>query len=282
MGVYPIDGQSTNTAYKIDGTRLAQAYDIGKNPLISTKQRFNVMTYNVQWFTGINSQVSMQQKILSNNNPDIIGLQELTQNGIIPSVGKTVLSEYTTILSNHNNYLGISSRLPLYDTVVTDFVNQDPYDMSQLNETRAYIKTYFDFNGKRICFINSHLCLTTSYIYLQMKELFDIAEEEEYVIITADFNTSFQLFSSLRYINTYKQFVDAGYNLVNNSPTSGITKTYSDSATATSLSQFISNTDSIIVSGNIDIEHTNFDTTKLQYLNGDSIDHIAVAATLLI
>lgn len=284
MAVYNITGESLNNVYDVDGISLSQAYDISGNPLITAPQPITVMSYNVQWFTGINSQTVMQQKIINDNKPSIIGMQELSQNGSIPTVGNTVLSEYgTKILSNHKNYLGIASKLRLYDTVVADFVNQDPEDISRYGETRAYMKTYFDFNGKKVCLINTHLAvITASYIYAQMNEVFSLAEGEDYVIITGDFNTWFSAFTSDVYENTFKQFVDAGYKMVNNSPNSGITNTYSNLTDVTSLSDMRSNPDSIIVSGNIGIDARVFDTTKFSYLNGDVIDHIPVVATLLI
>lgn len=286
MSIYDIDGVAQDYAYLFNGSTLVQAYDIYGNPLLGppVKMPLNVMSYNVQWFSGINSQTAMQQKILNDNQPSIISLQELTQNGTIPAVGATVLSDYSTkILSNHKNYLGVVSKLPLYNTISADFVNQDPEDMSRYGETRAYIKTYFNFNGKKICLINSHLAVVTrSYIYAQMSELFELAQAEESVIIAADFNTNFSNFDGEYYTNTFKPFIDAGYKAVNNSPLSGITKTFCGNATAASLADFSSNPDSIIVSSNIDIDNVVFDTTKLQYLNGDKIDHIAVCATLLI
>lgn len=284
MSVFNVLGSPTDVAYAVGGTTLSQAYDIDRNPLLGTRLPLNVMTYNVQWFTRINSQTAMQRSIIDRYTPSIIGMQEFSLDGNIPAIGQQVLSDYSTIvLSNHVNYLGIASKLPLTGTTSTDFVNQDPEDMSRYGETRAYMKTYFTFNGKRICFINTHLAvITASYIYAQMAEVFAIAEQEEYVIITADFNTNFSSFSGVTYQNTFKQFVDAGYNLVNNAPDVGITNTYSSSATATSLSQLTSNPDSIIVSHNIGIANRYFDTTKFSYLDGNPIDHIAVAATLMI
>lgn len=284
MSVFNVLGSPTDVAYAVSGNTLSQAYDIDRNPLLGTRLPLNVMTYNVQWFTRINSQTAMQRSIIDRYTPSIIGMQEFSLDGNIPAIGQEVLSDYSTIvLSNHVNYLGIASKLPLTGTTSTDFVNQDPEDMSRYGETRAYMKTYFTFNGKRICFINTHLAvITASYIYAQMAELFALAEQEDYVIITADFNTNFSSFDGATYRNTFKQFVDAGYNLVNNSPAVGITKTYSSSATASSLSELMSNPDSIIVSSNIDIESRDFDTTKFNYLDGNPIDHIAVAATLLI
>lgn len=284
MSVFNVSGSPTDVAYAVSGNMLSQAYDIDRNPLLGTRLPLNVMTYNVQWFTRINGQTAMQQNIIDTYKPSIIGLQELSTDGTIPAVGQTVLSGYgTKVMSNHKNYLGIASKIALSGTTSTDFTNQDPEDMSRYGETRAYMKTYFTFNGKRVCLINTHLAvITASYIYAQMAEVFALAEQEEYVIITADFNTSFSSFDSAMYLNTFKQFVDAGYNLVNNSPAVGITKTYSSSATATSLSELMSNPDSIIVSHNIGIESRVFDTTKFSYLDGNPIDHIAVIATLLI
>ena len=292
MSAYNIDGVEIFSANQLDGYQLQQAYDINGHPLFQsepptppepTKQPLTVMSYNVQWFTGINSQTDMQQQIISTYNPSVIGLQELTTSGTIPTVGQNVLSGYTyKQLSNHKNYLGVASKLALYDTTIADFNAQDPDDMTQYNETRAYIKTYFDFNGNKICLINTHLALANSYIYSQFNEIFNIAEQEDYVIITGDFNTAFTAFTDDIYINTFKKFVDAGYNIANNSPDVGITNTYSGRTDATELSDLRTNPDSIIVSGNISIDSVVFDTIKLNHLNGNAIDHIAVVANLLI
>lgn len=292
MSIYNINGTEIFSAHNYSGTLLNQAYDINDNPLFGgdppipsepVKQSITIMSYNVQWFTGINSQTVMQQNIINTYNPSIIGLQELTTDGVIPAVGRSVLANYPyTQLSNHKNYLGIASKLPLYNITIADFVSQDPDDMTRFNETRAYIKAYFDFNGKQICLINTHLALTRSYIYNQINEIFNLAENEEYVIITGDFNTGFSSFSTEFYENTFKQFVDAGYNLVNNSPDVGITNTYSGSKTVSSLAEMSTNPDSIIVSGNIEVEERIFDTIKFTYLNGDIFDHLAVIAKLLI
>lgn len=284
MAIYDKNGNPISGAFDVAGETLGQVYDIEKNPLIDGKMSLKVMTYNAQWFTKINAQAAMQAAIINKYDADIIGFQEFSQDGIVPEVGQGVLTRYDDIrLSNHMNYLGIASKIDLYNVTSTDFVNQDPEDISRYGETRAYMKAYFDFNDKTICFINTHLAvITPSYIYAQMGELFDLAEDEEYVIITADFNTSFSSFSSETYLNTFKQFVDGGYNLANNSPAAGITNTFSSLTTAASLADLKTNPDSIITSANIDIKNRTFDTIKLDYLDGNPIDHIAVAANLLI
>lgn len=288
MSGYTKDGIEIFHAYDINGNYLSQAYDINGNEIFHNeipegKERLSVMSYNVQWFTNINSQLNMQREILNKNEPVIIGCQELSQDGTMPLIGQTLFSDYPVkLLSNHKNYLGCISMLDLYDTVIADYQNQDPEDMSQYGETRSYIKTYFNFNCKRICWINTHLSYRTNYTYTQMSEILELISNEEYFIITADFNTNFTSFTSDYYNNTYKKFLDAGCKLINSIPSTGITKTYTASTYAELLSQFSSNPDNIIVSSNIDIYSINFDITKLFYLDGHSIDHIAVNAVLLI
>lgn len=282
MAIYDINGNNLTEAYAPNGISLNSAYD--KNGNIVFTSRLTVMTYNVQWFTRINSQQAMQQKIISDYDADIIGVQELSQNGVIPSLGQLVFADYQyQQLSNHKNYMGMMSKLPLSNIVIADYETQDPEDASRYNETRAYMMADITFGGKVITWINTHLCyLTTAPKYAQMAELFDIAEQKEYCIITGDFNNTASSVSDNDYINMFKPYVDAGYNLANCSPSAGFTKTCSDLTTATTTADLINPCDSIITSGNIDIVDVVFDTTKFSYLNGDPIDHIPVIAELQI
>ena len=267
--VYGCDCEGTDSAYRINGK---YAFPVLK-----------VMSYNVRWFEEINSQQAMQSQIIDGYDADLIGLQEISYNGKIPTVGANVLGAYSTIkLSNHKNYLAVASKnIELSDFTASDFVSQDPDDATEYGETRAYTKCYIQFNGKHICWINTHLAvLNDSYKYAQMSEVFTMAESEDYVIITGDFNSQHQTFSDSDYLNMYKMFVDAGYNLITNSPTSGIVRTHSTSTFVTSLREMSTPTDCIIVSGNIGISDSVFDTTKFSYLDGNPIDHIAMVATL--
>lgn len=291
MGGYTKDGIEIFHAYDINGNYLNQAYDINGNEIFHRdipegKEKLSVMSYNVQYFIGINSQLNMQREILNKNKPLIISCQELTRNGVIPDIGQAMLSEYPikylTPPNSNRSDMGIASKLELYDSTIIDFQTQDPHDWEAYHAIRDYIKTYFYFNSKRICFINTHLSYHIDYTIGQIDELLDAVSNEEYFILMGDFNTNVPSFTSDYYYNTYKKFVDKGYNLVNSSPKSGITKTYTSRPYAELLTQFLSATDCIIVSSNIDIYSTNFDTTKLFYLNGDAIDHIPVCATLLI
>ena len=281
--IYDKDGTQLYAAYEKDGSELTEVYDVNGNVVFAEDIYLKVMTYNVQWFTGINGQLTMQQSIINNYNANIIGVQEISTNGTVPSVGQTVFSSYQyQQLSNHKNYIAMMSKFPLSNVVVADFENQDPYDMTQYSETRAYMMADISVGGKTITWINTHLCLTPEYQYLQMKEIFDIMETKEYAIATGDFNIKpYTSISDDAYVNMVKQFADAGYNVANNKAT-GHTNTHTSATTATSLADLVSPHDDIITTGNIDILNVVFDITKFNYLNGNPIDHIPVIAELKI
>ena len=286
MSIYRINGVALSDAFSVDGNALSAAYDISGELVFPDETALKVMSYNVQWFTKINAQQGMQNIIINGNAPNIIGFQEISQNGTIPSVGVNVLTQYPTKkLSNHKNYLAMASKLPLSNYIINDFENQDPEDLSRYNETRAYMVADVSYLGRTIKWINTHLSpLTQSYRWLQMGEIFTIASgyvSQDYpVILTGDFNSNATSVEDGDYINMYKQFVDAGYHMVNSSQESGFTKTFSSLTTATSLADLTKTHDNIIVSPDITIESVLFDTTKFSYLNGDPIDHIAVVAVL--
>ena len=235
------------------------------------------MTYNVQWFTGINSQLDMQKQIVNKYHADIIGLQELTTTGRINSIGRKTLAGYENqYISLHKNYLGIASVFPLTDVKCVDFKHQDPEDRKQYNETRAYMIAHLQIGGKTITLINTHLCYLTKTVKLQqMGEIFNRANKSKYVIITGDFN-SFEG----EYAQMYQRFIDAGYHLANCE--TKITKTWTDKPTAKWLPQLKFATDNIITSGNIEIKKSMFNKTKFSYPNGCAIDHIPVITRLWI
>ena len=238
--------------------------------------KLKVMTYNVQWFSGINNQLAMQEKIVSKYHAPIICLQELTTTGKISSVGKTALADYKyQYQSDHKNYLGIASQYKLKNVRSRDFRHQDPEDMERYGETRAYMTAVLEIDGKRIKLINTHLCFRTPEVkYQQMREIFSSAKRAEYAIITGDFNYF------VEYEEMYKQFADAGFHLAN-CGTKAV-KTWTEKANPKRLSQFTYPTDNIITSGNIRIKKAMFDRTKLKYENGDPVDHIPVVARLYI
>lgn len=280
MAVYNISGGKMYAVNSVGGNELNEAYDFSGNQMLQSILK--VMTYNVQHFTGINSQTEMQSKIINGNAPDIISFQEFSATRAIPTVGQAVLTEYPYVyISDHLNYLSVASKIPLEDIMCADYKTQDPDEKTQWGETRAYFKAYFRFNGKDICFINTHLAvLDESVRNAQFLELVNMAMGEGYTIIAGDFNTAYSDFTSDTYTNTTKKFLDAKYEVFNSIPSVGITKTWTGITSAASLADFTANPDNIFTSGNIHIQQRTFDTTKLSYLDGNPIDHIAMVATL--
>lgn len=242
--------------------------------------KLKVMSYNVQWFTGNNSQLTMQKAIMDKYNAQIIGLQELSTNGKINSVGKSTLAKYPYIyLSKHKNYMGLASIHKLKDVKSHEFSDQDPKDMERYGETRAYMTATLEMDGKSITLINTHLCYLTKEIkYKQMRQIFRRAEKSKNVVITGDFNCFMEKAGDEEYINMYKQFVDAGYHIADCD--SKITKTWTDKIEPKSLSKFNYPTDNIITSNNITIKKVYFDKKKLSYPNGFPMDHIPIIAML--
>lgn len=284
MSIYSKDGEWVYRCYDLAGAEKEYAYDMSGDIVFPDGIPLKVMTYNVQRFQGVNAQQAMQNLIISKYTPDIIGMQELGADSL-PQVGVNMLTDYSVKqLSNHNNkIMMVTKGIQLNNLVIADFEHQDPLDISTWGETRAYMKADITIGDRAITWINTHLCvLTKSVTYQQMKEIFDMAEECDRCIITGDFNSSYTSPTSDDYLNMYKQFVDAGYNLANNSPESYFQPTATESPSASSLSQLTDACDSIIVSGNIGIRSTVFDTTKFSYLNGSPVDHIPVVADLMI
>lgn len=285
MSVYDVNGNEIFAVYDVEGTELSQAYDIDGNPLLSFEPvDLTVMTYNVQHFTYINSQAEMLAKIFGDNDPDIIGIQEISTSRSVPTVGANALVNYPYIeLSNHINYNGLASKIALSNVVSTDYQTQDQYDIDTCNETRCYMKCYFTVGNRQICWLNTHLSFhTASARYAQIAELFNIAQQERYVIITGDMNGVPFSTEDDDYIYMFKQFVDAGYNLANCSPTAGFTKTWTSARYPASLADLTNPYDNIITSGNITIRSVTFDTTKFDYETGNAFDHVPVVAEVTI
>jgi len=272
MAIYDYTGAEQYNAYSKNGTALAQAYDINGNALLSD---LVVMSYNVQWFSGINSNQSMQEAILNTYNADIIGLQELGAS--MPSLGDTLLSGYPYIqLGSQTNKTGFASKLALSNVSSANFTNQ-------ASETRGYQKAYFIAKGKTICWINTHLETSTyeTVKVAQAQEIFNLVQNEEYFIITGDFNTVCKSVNDTEYTTIMKQFIDAGYHSANCSSQHGFLNTWTADST-------VSGTwypcDHIITSANIDIDTVTVDTTKITVAEqtGQSIDHLPIVAYLII
>lgn len=288
--IYDVDGRSVNSPRNLDAELIQYAYDIGgivvfdsgSVPIVPEPDPLEliVMSYNPQWFSGINSQLAMLNEIFGTYNADIIGFQEYYKTSDMPSVAQNALVNYpykykASLATNPN---GIASK-----TEATSIQNIQ-YSYVD-DETWQYQKAKFTFEEKTITFYNTHLtwrATSTEGRRLQAAELFADAQSESNVIITGDFNTYARNVEHADYINVFKPFFDAGYNLANASPTAGFTGTYCGYTSASSLSDMEAPCDNIIVSSNISIQEVWFDLTKLNYLNGCYIDHIPVVAKILV
>jgi len=279
MSVYDIDGNSITNVHDIDGITLSQAYDIEGNVLLPIEPSGNitVMSYNVQWFSGLNSNQSMQENILGTYDADIIGLQELTRDSSMPSMGTTLFSDYQhQYIGGQANKTGLVSKYPLSNVVSSNFINQ-------ASETRGYQKAYLSVGGKTICWINTHL-ETSSYESVkvaQAGEIYNLVQNEPYFIITGDFNTVCKSVNDTEYTTIMKQFIDAGYNSANCSEQHGFLDTWTSGSTASGTWYPC---DHVITSANITITDVIVDTTKIDVAaqTGQSIDHLPLVAYLTV
>ena len=276
MGIYNVNVTAITTAYDVDGLSIAQAYDVNGNALIDDSQII-VMSYNVQWFGGLNGNESMQEGIIGTYKPNIIGLQELTTGSSMPSMGATLFSDYQSqYIGGQTNKTGLVSKYSLSNVVSSNFTNQ-------ASETRGYQKAFFTTNAKTICWINTHLETSgaESVKVAQAGEIFDLVQNEQYFIITGDFNTVCKSTSDTEYTTIMKQFIDAGYNSANCSAQHGFLDTWTSGSTASGTWYPC---DHIITSSNIDIDNVIVDTTKIDVAaqSGQTIDHLPIVAYLTI
>lgn len=272
--IYNLNGAQLSTAYDVDGVTLAQAYDIDGNPLIEQiTADLVVMSYNVQWFSGINANKAMQQSIINSYNADIIGIQET--GSPMPEVGYEVLTDYPNIAFGiQTNISGIASKLALSNVTAANFSRK-------ASEYKGYQKAYFTVNGHSICWINAHLETSTNETVkvAQAVELFNLVGDEDYFIITADMNTTCKSVNDIEYSTIMSQFVNAGYHCANCTNQHGFLDTWTSGSTASGTWYPC---DHVITSDNIDIVNVIVDTTKIDVAaqTGQSIDHLPIIAYL--
>lgn len=277
MSVYKIDGSLPSSVYGKSGSQLIQAYDKNGNPLLTppVQPKLVVMSYNVQWFTAINSNQAMQEEIINTYNPHIIGLQEI--HNPIGTVGSAVLSGYDYFeYGIQTNLSGIASKILLDNATAGVFEHQ-------ANEIKGYQKAYLTFDGKQICWVNAHLdvSLYESTKVAQAAEVFSLVQNEPYFIITGDFNTVCKSVNDTEYTTIMKQFVDAGYNCANCTTQHGFLNTWTSGSTAGGTWYPC---DHIITSANISIVRVIVDERKIAIAaeTGQSIDHLPIIAELTI
>ena len=229
-----------------------------------------VMTYNVQFFSGRNTEKTAAQ-IINHYKPDIVGVQELGDVSSIPSEVETVFSGYEYEAGIQRNKSLIASLMPLKNYEAKLYRNNS-------GETRGYQKAYVTVHGRQILWINTHHA-TSSYEaqkIAQAEELFNLVKNEPCFIITGDFNTVCKSTADNEYAAIMKQFIDAGFSSANCCEQFGFINTWTSSAEMTQASGYPC--DHIIT--NMDIVQVIPDEIKINAGGTSSLDHIPLVAWL--
>ena len=267
MASYDINGQPLTAAFDINGDSLSAVYDINGQPSPFNSPYLKVMTFNVQYWTGINNMTAIIEKIYNVHRPDICGMQECNSDGI-------VIPQFLRKSYNSGNTFAAPQRfftnVPMSDVTATRFTD--------VLENRGYMKAYINVNGKRVAVFNTHLeVLGSSQHYTQPAELYAEFAKEQYFIALGDFNYEGHSETGDEWLRMAKPLIDAGYNLCNWTPETGFVDTWFG---GTATGGYDCPCDNIITSANIDILNIVYDQTKIEAHAGVTIDHIPVIASL--
>lgn len=271
--VYDINGISLSNVYDINGNTLNQAYDVDGNSLLGGTA-LTVMSYNVQWFTGINANQTLQEDIFDSYNADIVGLQEYRRSGQDASeMGVSLLEErYGTIYEGTQ-----SNRTAMVSEYALSNVSTVLYTVGGVY---GYQKAYFTVGSKTICWANTHLNYSDrANKTTQAMEVFNAIKNEQYFVLTGDLNTDCTSTTDADYVNIIKMFIDAGCHCANCTPQRGFVNTWYEGNTISSNAMA---TDNIITSANISIDNVVVDTSKFDLGSSQTIDHLPLIAYLTI
>lgn len=154
--------------------------------------KITVATYNVQCLS-YNTQITDIAEEIKTINPDIIGIQELDNNTnrcggsyqlkqLANECGYEYYYYTKTIDFDGGEYgHGIMSKYPIFDSQSIPFTAQD-------SENRCFSKSIIKIDNKEIAFYNTHLDFMSNIQPKQFSELIEIAQYDEYAIITGDMN----------------------------------------------------------------------------------------------
>ena len=277
--IYDINGNGLNTVYGANGNSLSQAYDIDGNPLITGSSDIVVMSYNVQWMTGLNADTSMQTDIFNTYNADIIGFQEFQRanSSSMPSWVSTLLPDYEYVnMGTYGNKNAFATKYAMsnFETI--------PHT-EQSMDGQSYSTATIEVDGTEIFIVVSHLTTSTyeAKKVAQAKEIYDALQGHDYFILLGDFNTVCKSVNDTEYTTIMKQFIDAGYNSANCSAQHGFLDTWTSGSTASGTWYPC---DHIITSANISIDTVIVDTTKITVAEqtGQSIDHLPIIGYLTV
>lgn len=291
MGVYDASGNQLYAVYDAEGTPLTHAYDADGSviftaqPTVIKAMSFNVGCFYTQYFPCPNDKTeafyNRHRTIFNTWKPDLCGMQEW--NNTIGTIQSSVLmdeffddTESSYVYPVQTAALTMGSKYELTDFQLVQYVNQSSGD------SRYYQKAYVNIDGKRICFVNTHLG-TSSIRNAQFLELLSALENEDYFVCFGDFNFRIEEAGDSEYNLSIQLALNKGFNSAQNADEILLTG-YHGETVATSTSSVA--LDNIITSSNIDISDVAIDTLKftdgLCVANEIIIDHVPIVATLTI
>lgn len=279
MAVYDADGNVLGAVYDADGNALSHAYDADGNVIYSSDAvtirvcSFNVGCFYSEYYPCPTAKTEAfyqrHRNIFNAVNPDLCGMPEW--NNAIGTIQSSVLmdefwDDYYTgyVYSVATAGLTFASKHQMADKTLVEYQATGRY----------YEKAYVTINGKRICFVNTHLALGNER-NSQYAELLSMLENEPYFICVGDFNYSILAVGDSEYNASVQLALNKGFNSAQNA--SGIFKTWYSGKTV-ALSSDIKALDNIITSGNLQISNVGVNTLKLTdglcEANNIIIDHL--------
>ena len=292
MAIYDINGISLLEAYDVDGVGLNEAYDINDNLIFPDVDRplrvlsFNVGSFYTQYHPAPASTGDVfyyrNKTMFENCNADFAGLTEWQETiGTVPA--SVLMNEFfRTYYPDYNAYPTAGAAMTSAFSVIPSSVELIRY-ATQGGSTRYYQKSYVTYQGKRICFICTHLDLTASARAAQLTELLNAVENEEYFIITGDFNFNIEEVGDSEYNASIPLILAKGYNSAQNS--NHLFMTWYKGTTPENITSARA-LDNIITSSNIDILNPRIETTKLtdglNEVYDISFDHVPLIADLVV
>lgn len=293
MSIYNIDGTEIFSAYAKNGSPASSAYDINGSmifPVVIPEAKvmsFNVGCFYTEYFPAPASTGTVfynRNRGIFESYPGLLFAGMSEWHNTIGTVSASVLMD-----EFFESYVPAYSAYQVEGAALTSAYGAAPSGVTlvaytnQSTNSRYYQKAYVEYYGKTICCILTHLDLNESVRAAQFAELMNVVANEEYFIITGDFNFEITQVGDSEYNSSIKVALDLGYNSAQNSDSllmtwySGITEAANEEIFAL---------DNIITSANIEITDVVRDTTKLtdglceQY--GIIIDHLPLVSTLRI
>lgn len=299
MGIYDVNGNQLSAVYDVSGNSLQTAYDVDGNLIFTSEINLKVMTYNCgRWYTGTGvpsptayAQLyyDLQHGMIARNDPDILCVEEY---GDLMSVdGVTAVSmlyqyyPYFETRRGDTDYWGhaIFSKYPIVSYTENHYSNES---------VRYYDKATINANGHTINVVVTHLSTDADKRPVQSAELLTYANTLANAIVCGDFNLHchskdyyYEYREKYEWIEGYKPWVDADYNMANNDDQFGFIDTYFSSSD-NPLTMGWWSLDNIIVSPNIVINDVYTDRAKVtDPITSDPnwlIDHIPLIAEITV